>query len=346
MKDLLIQLLGNQPLSVEQTEEAFETIMTGGASPAQLGAFLALIQSRGATVQEITGAALVMRRKLTPVEVPPGLRIVDTCGTGGDYASTFNISTAAAIVAAAAGRSAHMAVAKHGNRAVTSQSGSSQVFDVLGVNLDVQPSTLSRCLEEAGLCFCFAPSHHPAMKHAIAVRRELGFPTIFNVLGPLTNPAGARHQVLGVFSPDLTEPIAHVLKELGTQRAMVVCGRCADGVLDELTTTGSTQITQLDGDRITTMQLDVTTLGLALTDPHELQADSPQTSAEVIRGLLAGRRGAPRDIVCLNAAAALFVADLAEDLATGIQLAADAIDGGTAATVLQMLVEITQADAT
>jgi anthranilate phosphoribosyltransferase len=346
MNELLAQLICDRPLSTPQAIDAFEQIMADRVNVAQMAALLALIQRRGATVEEITGAATVMRRHVTPVAVPDHLTVIDTCGTGGDHASTFNISTAAAIVAAAAGRPRHVAVAKHGNRAVTSKSGSSQVLETLGVKLRVAPATLTRCLDEAGLCFCFAPAHHPAMKHAAPVRADLGFRTIFNVLGPLTNPAAARRQVIGVFSESLTETIASVLQKLGTEQAMVVCGRHGDGALDELSTTGPTRVSHLRHDRIETSQIDPASLGLAAAAGDDLTADSAERSAEIIRQILGGRNGAARDIVLLNTAAALVVADLADGLLDGLEVAAEAIDSGAAAACLEKLVTLTQADET
>ena len=347
MKDLLAKLVAGQTLSINQSVKVFEQIMSGQVSAAQLGAMLALIQSRGATVEEITGAATVMRQKATAVSVPAHLTVIDTCGTGGDHASTFNISTAAAIVAGAAGRPQNVAVAKHGNRSVTSLSGSSQVFEALGVKLRVTSQTLSRCLDEAGLCFCFAPAHHPAMKHAMPVRGELGFRTIFNVLGPLTNPAGAKRQVMGVFSAELTDPIAQVLGRLGSEQAMVVHGslggRNAAG-LDELTTTGPTRVSHLRHGQVETIEVDATSLGLRPAEVKDLQVDSPGTSAELIRAILSGQAGAPRDIVCLNSAAALLVAGVAADLQEGLQLASEVVDNGSAAATLDKLIALTAAD--
>ncbi len=340
MNDLLAQLIDDRPLSIE----AFDQIMAGRVNVAQMAAVLALIQRRGATIDEITGAATVMRRRVTPVTVPDHLTVIDTCGTGGDHASTFNISTAAAIVAAASGRPRNVAVAKHGNRAVTSKSGSSQVLETLGVKLRVTPQTLTRCLDEAGLCFCFAPAHHPAMKHAAPVRADLGFRTIFNLLGPLTNPAAARRQIIGVFSESLTEPIASVLQKLGTEQAMVVCGRHGSGTLDELSTTGPTRVSRLRQNRIETSQIDPGSLGLAAAVPDDLKADGAERSAEIIRRILDGRKGAARDIVMLNTAAALVVADLAEGLDDGLKAAADAIDTGAAASCLEKLVALTQGE--
>ena len=341
MKEHLKHLVTGQPLSVAQTVDAFELIMTGQATPAQVGALLTMIQLRGPTAEEITGAAQVMRDKVTRVIVPDGLTAIDTCGTGGDHSKTFNISTAAALVAAAAGRPKGVVVAKHGNRSITSQSGSSQVLEALGVKLQVDGDTLTRCLDEAGLCFCFAPAHHPAMKHAMPVRTDLGVPTIFNVLGPLTNPAGATRQVVGVFDGGLTETLAQVLRVLGSQRAMVVHGTINGGGLDELSTCGPTRVSHLRDGEVQTEQINPEDLGLGHADPTALQVDSPQASAAVIRDIMAGNPGPARDIVCLNAAAALVVSDLAPDLSGGLKLAAEAIDRGQMRQTLDRLIGAT-----
>ena len=347
MKDMLQQLAAGGTLTTEQAVDAFEQIMSGQAHPVQIAAMLALIQARGPTVHEIVGAARVMRKKATHVTVPPGLTVVDTCGTGGDGSKTFNISTAAAIVAAAAARPHGVAIAKHGNRAVTSQSGSSQVLQELGVKLRVAGETLTRCLDEAGLCFCFAPAHHPAMKHAMPVRQELGFRTIFNILGPLTNPAGADRQVMGVYSQDLVEPIANVLAELGAVRAMVVHGLNRGGPpLDELTNCGPTIVGDVQEGSVTMQTIDARSLGLWRVNLYDLRADSVAHSADFIRWVLAGTPGPARDITVLNAAAALVVGDVAADLAQGIDLATTAIDSDAAAQTLQRLVDITNADPT
>jgi len=352
MKQTLAQLAEGQTLTTEQAYHAFDLIMTGESTPAQTAALLSLIRQRGADVNEITGAAQVMREKATRVSVPDGLTAIDLVGTGGDHAQTFNISTAASLVAAAAAREHNVVVAKHGNKAVTSNSGSSQVLQTLGVKLQVQPDTLTRCMDEAGICFCFAPAHHPAMKYAAPIRAELGFRTIFNILGPLTNPAGATRQVIGVFAPALTMTLANVLMKLGCEHAMVVHGQLpaptgqAHGVIDELSTCGPSQISHVKGEQIKTYEVDPTTLGLPLSHPEALHADGPDSSAKIIRDLLNGAHGPARDIVCLNAAAALVVSDIAEDLVAGIEIAADAIDSGGAQNALDKLAEITQADPT
>lgn len=352
MKPLLAQLADNEPLSFNQAVEAFELIMTGQATEPQTAALLAMIQQRGPTIDEIVGAATVMRAKATAVHVPEGLRVIDTCGTGGDHAGTFNISTAAALVAAAAGRPHNVAVAKHGNRSVTSKSGSSQVLEALGVKLRVGGDTLTGCLEDVGLCFCFAPAHHPAMKHAAPVRAALGFRTIFNIVGPLTNPAGARRQVLGVFASEATDTLAKVLLRLGAQHAMVVHGRIPDrdgkhvDGLDELSTAGPTRISHLRDGKVRSYEIAPDEVGLPYSHPSALRVDDPEASAKVIRSVLAGETGPARDIVCLNAAAALVVADVAADLPEGIDQAAAAIDRGDAATLLQRLIDLTTADPT
>jgi len=345
LKPMLAQVAQGLTLSRDETIEAFELIMTGQAHPAAVGALLAMMQVRGPSVDEIVGAATVMRAKVRPVAVPAGLTVIDTCGTGGDHAGTFNISTAAALVAAGAGRGRDVAVVKHGNRSVTSRSGSSQVLETLGVKLMVNDQTLVRSLEEAGICFCYAPGHHPAMKHAAPIRAALGMRTIFNVLGPLTNPAGARRQVVGVFDAALTEPLAKVLGELGSERAMVVHGASPAGVLDEFSTMGATQVSELAEDgSVETRAFDPTTLGIVAPEPVTLQVHDAPASAEMIRGILDGGRGPAREIVCLNAAAALCVAGLHDDLAPAFDAASEAIDSGAAAAALAKLIEVTQAD--
>lgn len=344
---ILATLASGRTLTREQARQAFEQIMTGGATPAQVGGLLSMLATRPLAVDELVGAAEVMRDKVTRVQVPAGLSVIDTCGTGGTHSKTFNISTSAAIVAAGVGRERGVVVAKHGNRSVTSRSGSAQVLEALGVKLKVQSATLTRCLEEAGICFCFAQAHHPAMKYAMPIRLELGFRTIFNVLGPLTNPAGATRQVMGVYDPALTEPIARVLGELSGQRAMVVYGTTAAGTpLGELVTSGTTRISELRDGAVTTSDLDAATLGLPAADLRDIEVDNPMQSAERVGSVIAGDRGPARDIVCLNAAAALVVADLAKNLAQGVEQAAAAIDSGAAGRALARLVEITQADPT
>ncbi|MEM8783182.1 MAG: anthranilate phosphoribosyltransferase [Planctomycetota bacterium] len=348
MKPLLAQLLDGQPLDRDQAVDAFEQIMSGSASAPQTAALLALIQRRGATTDELVGAATVMRDKATKVAVPAGLTAMDIVGTGGDHAGTFNISTATALVTAAAGRPQNLVVAKHGNRAVTSKSGSSQVLEALGVTLTADADTLTKCLDQAGICFCFAPHHHPAMKHAGPVRAELGFRTIFNLVGPLTNPAGVRRILMGVWATALCEPLAEVLARLGTDRAMVVNGQIPakeDGHIDgfdELSTCGPTRVAHVDGETVTLDELDPTTLGLPYAHPSTLRVESPDESATLIRAVFAGdETGPPRDIVLLNAAAALLVGGRAADLPEGLAQAAEALDSGAAQTTLDTLAKLT-----
>ncbi len=345
MKPQLSKLSQGQTLTSDETTEAFEQIMTGQASPAQVGSLLAMIELRGATVDELVGAARVMRSKVAPIEVPAGMTVIDTCGTGGDHTPTFNISTTAALVAAAVGRPHGVGVAKHGNRTVTRTSGSSQGLEALGVKLDVTPDVLTRCLDETGFCFCFAPAHHPAMKHAMPVRLELGIRTMFNLLGPLTNPAGAGRQVMGVFKPELTEPIARVLQQLGAERAMVVHGYKSasrdQGGYCELSVNGPSQISELRDGQVSTLDIDPAALGLDVSPLDTLLVDGPESSARVIENVLAGDSGPARDIVMLNAAAALVVAGLADDLDNGLKSSADAIDTGAAREALATLIRIT-----
>ena len=326
--------------------------MSGGASPPQVAALLALIQARGATTDELFGAAAAMRERVVGVELPEGWTGVDIVGTGGDHAGTFNVSTAAAIVTAAAGRADGLCVAKHGNKAVTSKSGSSQVLGTLGVTLGVTGEVLSRCLEEAGIAFFHAPAHHPAMKHAGPVRAELGFRTIFNLVGPLTNPAGVGRILLGVYHRELVRPMAEVLGRLGVDHAAVVSGLIpdADGVhtdgLDEVSTCGPTHACRVrgggpgEGVSIEEETIDPSQLGLSWSHPSALRVEGPDASAAVIRRVLAGEDGPCRDIVMLNAAAALQVGGHARDLADGLARAAEAIDAGEAERTLADLVRL------
>jgi len=335
IKPLLSALAAGRTLTEAEAYAAFEEVMSGRATEAQIAALLTATAARpgGPTVDEITGAARAMHAHVTPIAVPEGVEVIDTCGTGGDASGTFNISTAAALIAAGAGA----VVAKHGNRSVTSKSGSSQVLEALGVKLMVDGATLTRCLAEAGICFAYAPAHHPAMKHAAPVRQQLGFRTVFNLLGPLTNPAGAARQVIGVFEAALTEPIATALQRLGAVRAMVVHG---DG-LDEIATTGPTRITTLANGAIRTTELRADDLGIETASIEALRVESVAASASVIRAVLEGEHGAARDIAALNAAAALVVADRAADLAEGLAHAGNAIDAGAARDTLERLIAIT-----
>ena len=342
MRDALEQLLADQPLSQSQAESAFETILCGEADPAQIAAMLSLIQRRGARVDELVGAARVMRRHVEPVPtdaLPAGTKVLDTCGTGG-AAKTFNISTIAAIIAAAAGRDRGVVVAKHGNRSRSGR-GSAEVLERLGVNIDADPETQARSLAEVGLSFSFAIRHHPAMKHAAPVRQALGFPTIFNLLGPLTNPAGATRQLLGVYAESLVEPMAEALARLGAERAMVVFAR--DG-LDELSTTEATVIADVSAGVVTMRTLDAESIGLKRARLDDLRARDLDDAAALAHAILSGessRQITPaRDIALLNAAAALVVAEAAQDLTRGLDQARQAVETGAAARTLRDLARV------
>ncbi|MCC5828974.1 MAG: anthranilate phosphoribosyltransferase [Phycisphaeraceae bacterium] len=339
MKAILNTLLSGKTLGQAEATEAFEMIMSGQGTSAQIAAFLAMIQLRGVTPDELIGAASVMRQHVIGVTVPDGLTAVDTCGTGGDHGGTFNVSTAAALVVAGAGRDKGVVVAKHGNRSVTSSSGSSQVLEALGVKLDVPVDVLTHCLDRAGICFCLASSHHPAMRHVMPTRLELGIRTMFNVLGPLTNPAGVKRQLLGVYAADLTETLAQVLGGLGAQHAMVVHARTSEGGLDELSTSGITRISEWVDGRLRTWDLDPASLGFAPAPRSALRVDSPTASAAVIREVLEGQHGPARDMVVLNSAAACVVAGLAGSLPDAVPLAEASIDSGAARQALDRLVE-------
>ena len=338
LRETLRLLAEGRTLSEAQAWQAFETVMAGHATEAQIGSLLTALALRpaGASVEEITGAARAMRNHAMRIDIPPGVEVVDTCGTGGDRSGTFNISTAAALIAAGAG----VYVAKHGNRSVTGI-GSSQVLEALGVRLDCSRETIAASLAEARICFCYAPAHHPAMKHAAGPRQQLGFRTIFNLLGPLTNPAGATRQVIGVYSPQLTDVIAHVLLKLGTRYAMVVHGLLEGMGIDELTTTGPTHISVARDGRVTTVEITPEELGLRRVELDELRVSTVQESARVIRELLAGEEGPARDIAALNAAAALVVGGYADDLADGLDKARASIETGAAKAALDQLVHIT-----
>jgi anthranilate phosphoribosyltransferase len=311
-------------------------IMQGQATPAQIGAFLTALRMKGEAVTEIAGCARAMRRSALRVRPQRAETLVDTCGTGGDGAGTFNISTTAAFVVAGAGQP----VAKHGNRSVSSQCGSADVLEALGVNLDLSPDQVAASVDEVGIGFLFAPKLHPAMKHAIGPRRELGVRTIFNLLGPLTNPASARAQVLGVYDPALTETMARVLASLGSHAAFVVHGA---GGLDELTTTGSNRVSVLREGQVETHSFDPADLGFSRARPEELNGGDAEENAAITRGILSGTlNGARQDVVVLNAAAALVAGGQAYTLPEGIQMAERSLDSGSAERVLDELIKFTQ----
>ncbi|HEX4891467.1 MAG TPA: anthranilate phosphoribosyltransferase [Alphaproteobacteria bacterium] len=335
-KTLLAHVATGAPLNLAQARQAFEIMMSGDATPAQIGGFLMALRVRGETVDEITAAASVMREKVLRVDAP--MDAIDTCGTGGDASGTFNISTAAAFVVAACG----VPVAKHGNRALSSKTGSAEVLMALGVNIETSPELVSECVRKAGLGFMMAPRHHGAMKYVGPTRVELGTRTIFNLLGPLSNPAGAKRQLIGVFARQWVEPLARVLANLGAERAWVAHG--SDG-LDELTTTGPSYVCALENGQVRNFEVTPADAGLALAQPVDLLGGDSEANANAIRDLLAGVKGPYRDIVLLNAAAALIVAGKAVDLKAGVALGADAIDSGGAAKVLERLIAISNGKA-
>lgn len=324
-------------LQAVEAEAVMRQMMTGAATEAQIGAYLMALRMKGETTDEITGSARAMRSAASQVPTTLDVDLLDTCGTGGDKSGTFNISTTVAFVAAGAG----IPVAKHGNRAATSQCGSADVLGELGVNLDLSSAQVGRCVDEVGIGFLFAVKLHPAMRHAIGPRRQMGVRTIFNILGPLTNPAGAQRQLMGVFAADLTDLLAHVLKALGSRSAMVVNGY---GGLDELTVTGPNRVSYLKEDgTIETFQLDPAELGFAAASISELKGGDAPTNAAILRGVLSGElTGAKRDIVLLNAGAAIMAAGKVGSMAAGIALAQDAIDSGRAAAKLDRLIEFSQ----
>ncbi|GEO81639.1 anthranilate phosphoribosyltransferase [Pararhodospirillum oryzae] len=336
LKPLIGMVATGRPLNEADATRAFEAIMSGGATPAQIGAFLMALRVRGETVEEITAAARIMRAKATPIDAPANA--LDLVGTGGDAAGTYNISTAAALVTAACG----VPIAKHGNRAASSKSGSADVLAALGVNLDADMAVIERCIREIGIGFMFAQRHHSAMKHVAPVRVELGTRTVFNLLGPLANPAGARYQVLGVFAEPWLEPLAEVLGRLGAERAWVVHG--SDG-LDEITTTGDTLVAEYRAGAVRRFRLSPTDAGLPLARPEDLKGGDPTYNAEALRAVLDGQPGPYRDIVLLNAAAALVVAGRAEAIPDGVTQAAGAIDSGAARSTLERLILLTNGGA-
>jgi anthranilate synthase/phosphoribosyltransferase len=338
IQEAVAKAIDGQDLTEVEAESAMTQIMEGQATPAQIGAFLTALRMKGEAVSEIAGCARAMRRSAIPVRPQRPEALVDTCGTGGDGSGTFNISTTAAFVTAGAGQP----VAKHGNRSISSKCGSADVLEALGVNLDLTPDQVAASVDEVGIGFLFAPKLHPAMKHAIGPRRELGVRTIFNVLGPLTNPANASAQVLGVYDPDLTETLAHVLGTLGSEAAFVVHG---SGGLDELTTSGPNQVSALRDGRVETHNLDPADLGFQRARVEELRGGDASENATITRGILAGKiNGARRDVVVLNASAALLVGGRADPLADAIRLAENSLDGGSARRVLDDLIEFTQAN--
>jgi anthranilate phosphoribosyltransferase len=338
IQDAIAQLLDGHDLDSVAAKAAMDEIMSGESTAAQTAGFLVALSAKGETADEIAGCAEAMRAHVVPV-TPVREDLVDTAGTGGDGARTLNISTAAALVAAAAGA----AVAKHGNRAVSSASGSADVLEALGFDLELEPERIAQSIDELGFGFIFAPAHHPGFRHAAPVRRELGVRTVFNVLGPLTNPAGARAQVVGVYSPELAPVIADVLCRLGAHRAFVVHGAAG---IDELSPAGPNLVYEVEEGTVRSRTIDPAELGIERCAPEALRGGTPEENATAIRAVLGGEGGAHRDAVLLNAAGAIAAAGHAEDLAEGLAIAQEAVDSGTAAERLESLVAFTRAKVT
>ncbi|MBI1799929.1 MAG: anthranilate phosphoribosyltransferase [Candidatus Eisenbacteria bacterium] len=326
IRSAIARAVAQEPIPRELAETVMEQILAGEATPAQIGAFAVAMRMKGETPDEIAGMASAMRRRVPPIRTRRS-PLIDTCGTGGDNAGTFNISTTVALVTAACG----VAVAKHGNRAVSSRTGSADVLESLGVRIDLTPESAARSLDLHGITFLFAPNYHASLRHAAGPRREIGVRTVFNVLGPLTNPAGATRQLLGVFSDTLVRPVAEVLRMLGSERAWVVHGR--DG-LDELTVFDRTHVAELAGGEIREFELDPAALGLNDTDRAGVAGGDAAENAARVRSVLGGAKGAARNIVALNTAAALWVSGTCESLEAGITRAHDALDSGAAARKL------------
>jgi len=339
IQDAIRKAVERQDLTRGEAAAAMTEIMDGAATPAQVASLITALRMKGETVDEITAFASVMREK--SVKVNASRRpLVDTCGTGGDKLRTFNISTAVAFVAAGAGA----AVAKHGNRAMSSKCGSADVLEALGVNIAMVPDQVAECIDSIGVGFMFAPAMHPAMKHAVGPRREIGVRTVFNILGPMTNPAGAQTQLIGVFAPEFVEPMASVLSNLGAERAIVAHG--VDG-LDELSTLGQTKVSEVRNGAVSSYVLEPSDLGLARATADQIAAgETPEDNARLLTQVLQGEIGPRRDIVCLNASAVLTVAGRAEDLRDGVLLAGRSIDSGAALQALEGLRRYTQEHST
>jgi len=330
-RGLLGKVATGASLSRDEAARAFDQMMSGEATPSQMGALLMALRVRGETVEEITGAVTAMRAKMLRVNAPPDA--IDVVGTGGDASGSFNISTAAALIVAGAG----VPVAKHGNRALSSRSGAADVLAALGVNIDLRPEQIGHCIREAGIGFMFAPAHHPATKNVAATRAELGTRTIFNLLGPLSNPAGVRRQMVGVFSRHWTEPLAQVLKNLGAECVWVVHG--SDG-LDEITTSGPTTVTALEAGVIRTFEISPEQVGLQKAKPEALRGGDASVNARAVQDVLEGKKSAFRDVALFNAAAALVVAGKAKNLKDGVDLAAQSLDSGEAEGRLDRLIVV------
>jgi len=332
----LRSVVAGNDLTEEEAKDCMDIIMSGGATPAQIGAFLTALRMKGETIEEITGCVRTMREKVLKVEIDAVDDVIDTCGTGGDKSGTINISTISALVAAGAG----VKVAKHGNRSVSSSCGSADLLESLGVNINLTPEQVAECIHKAGIGFMFAPGFHAAMKHAIGPRREMKIRTIFNVLGPLTNPAGVKRQLMGVFAQNLVEPIANVLKKLGSEEAMVVHG---DGNLDEISISGSTSIARLSKGTVTTEEISPEDFGLEKASLEDIQGEDAETNKDITLGILAGDvQGPKRDVALLNSAASLVVAGRTDTFEEGLSVARESIDSGSAGKALETLIEVSQ----
>lgn len=336
LKSAIAAVMNRENLSPSDMTDVMNLIMTGQATDAQIGAFLVALRLKGETVDEIAAAAQVMRDLVSGVEIEAKEGLVDTCGTGGDGANTFNISTASAFVTAAAGA----VVAKHGNRSISSKSGSADVLEVAGVNLNLTANQVKACVEQLNVGFMFAPAHHSAMKHAIGPRKEVGVRTVFNVLGPLTNPAGAPNQVMGVYDAAWLVPLAEVLQKLGSRHVMVV--NANDG-LDEISIGSPTQVAELKDGQIHRYEIQPEDFGMQQADLAQLAVDSAQDSLAMIRSVFDGKEGAARDIVVLNSGAAIYVSGVANSMEEGVAMAAQAIDSGAALQKMNDLVKLSQA---
>jgi anthranilate phosphoribosyltransferase len=332
MRDILLKLCRREDLTRDEARAAFEQIISGKATDSQIGGLLVGLAAKGTTVEELVGAATLLREKLIPLSIPPQQIVLDTCGTGGDVKGTFNISTAAALIVAGAG----VKVAKHGNRSASSRAGSADVLERLGVNVELSPTAASACLDKANICFAFARLHHPALKSVAHVRSSLAIPTIFNMLAPLLNPAAAKHQLIGVFAPELTDRFALVLRELGSAHAWIV--HAEDG-LDEISTLGPTRISELKAGHIKTWTLDPKTHGIPYARLSDLQIANVDDAAAAILSVLNNDPGPKRDIALLNAAAALVVAEAATDLSGGLELARKSLEEGLAKRTLERLIQ-------
>lgn len=333
LKVFINKVAAGETLSFEEADKAFTVMMSGEATPAQIGALLLGLRVRGETIDEISGAVSSMRRKMLRVTPVPGA--IDIVGTGGDQSGSYNVSTATAFIVAGAG----VPVAKHGNRALSSKSGAADALRELGVNIDASAETIGRCIKDVGIGFMFAPTHHPAMRHVGPARIELGTRTIFNILGPLSNPAGAKRQLIGVFAPEWRVPIAKALQDLGSEALWVVHG----SGLDELTTAGETEVAALKDGKISTFTVKPEDAGLKRVAFEDLKGGDPAYNAKALRDVLQGKKGAYRDIVLLNAAASFIIADKANDLKEGVQIAEESIDSGKANLMLEQLIAASNA---